>query len=152
MKILFIILAIIYSLFPFDILPDFLVGWGWLDDLAIWGILLRYFYIQKKKARNYYNYYRKSQEQFQNNYRQGYDGNKSSAGQDRAGEATANKDPYTVLGVDKNASQEDIKKAYRQLVNKYHPDKVAHLGDEFQKLADRRFKDIQEAYQLLNIK
>jgi DnaJ like chaperone protein len=152
MKILFIILAIIYSLFPYDILPDFLVGWGWLDDLVIWGLLWRYLYTQKKKAGSYYHYYRKSQEAFQNNYREGGGGKKSTAGQDRPGDAAAAKDPYTVLGVDKNASQEDIKKAYRQLVNKYHPDKVAHLGDEFQKLADRRFKEIQEAYQILNIK
>ncbi len=152
MKILFIILAIIYTLNPYDILPDFLVGWGWLDDLVIWGILWRYLYTQKKKTGSYYNYYRKSQEAFQNNYREGSGGKKSTAGQDRPGDAAAAKDPYTVLGVDKNASQEDIKKAYRQLVNKYHPDKVAHLGDEFQKLADRRFKEIQEAYQILNIK
>jgi DnaJ like chaperone protein len=152
MKILLIILAIIYSLFPFDILPDFLVGWGWLDDLAIWGLLLRYLYIKKKKATNYYQYYRKNQEASQNNYRQSGDGNKSGAGPDRASEEMGATDPYTVLGVDRNASPEDIKKAYRQLVNKYHPDKVAHLGDEFQKLADRRFKEIQEAYQILNIK
>ncbi len=152
MKVLFIILAIIYSLFPYDILPDFLVGWGWLDDLAIWGLLWRYLYIQKKKASSYYNYYRKSQEAFQNNHREGGGGEKSTAGKDRPGDAAAAKDPYTVLGVDKNASQEDIKRAYRQLVNKYHPDKVAHLGDEFQKLAERRFKEIQQAYQILNIK
>ena len=152
MKILFIILAIIYSLLPYDILPDFLVGWGWLDDLVIWGLLVRYLYTQKKKASSYYNYYRKSQEAFKNNYRQSGGGNESRAGKDRPKDATAAQDPYSVLGVDKNASQEDIKKAYRELVNKYHPDKVAHLGDEFQKLADRRFKEIQQAYQILNIK
>jgi DnaJ like chaperone protein len=152
MKILFIILAIIYSLFPYDLLPDFLVGWGWLDDLVIWILLGRYLYIQKKKASSYYKYYRKTQQGSQNTYRQGSGGEKSSAGQARPGDTAAANDPYTVLGVDKNASQEDIKKAYRQLVNKYHPDKVAHLGDEFQKMADKRFKDIQQAYQILNIK
>jgi len=152
MKILFIILAIIYSLLPYDILPDFLLGWGWLDDLVIWGLLIRYLYTQKKKASSYYNYYRKSQEAFQNKYRQSGGRDKSSTGQDRPEDAAAAQDPYSVLGVDKNASQEDIKKAYRELVNKYHPDKVAHLGDEFQKLADRRFKEIQQAYQILNIK
>ena len=152
MKILFIILAILYSLFPYDILPDFLVGWGWLDDLVIWGLLWRYLYTQKKKARSYHQYYRKSQGTSHNNSRQSADENKSSGGQQRPGDAAAAQDPYAVLGVDKNTSQEDIKKAYRQLVNKYHPDKVAHLGDEFQKLADKRFKEIQQAYQILNIK
>jgi DnaJ like chaperone protein len=152
MKILFIILAIVYSLFPFDILPDFLMGWGWLDDLAVWGLLLRYLYIQKKKATSHTHYYHQNQQSSQNNYRRYGGGHTSGAGQDRTADSSGSKDPYTVLGVDKSASQEDIKKAYRQLVNKYHPDKVAHLGDEFQKLADKRFKEIQEAYQILKPK
>ena len=62
---------------------------------------------------------------------------------------TGQKDPYNVLNVTKNASQEEIKKAYRKLANQYHPDKVAHLGKEFQDLAEERFKEIQEAYQRL---
>ena len=57
------------------------------------------------------------------------------------------KDPYTILEVDRNATAEEIKKAYRRLVNKYHPDKVVHLGEEFKKLAEKHFKEVQEAYQ-----
>jgi DnaJ like chaperone protein len=60
--------------------------------------------------------------------------------------------PHKILGVPKNASVEEIKTAYRQLANKYHPDKVSHLGDEFRKLAERRFKEIQSAYQELRPK
>lgn len=52
-----------------------------------------------------------------------------------------NKDYYKVLGVSKNDSESDIKKTYRELAKKYHPDK--HKGDE--KVADR-FKEISEAY------
>ncbi|MGD2269595.1 MAG: DnaJ domain-containing protein [Desulfobacterales bacterium] len=152
MKILFIILAIIYSLLPYDILPDFLIGWGWLDDLILWGLLARYLYTRKKKAGNYYSYFRKSQQAFRGRHGQGDEGKKSTAGQDRFGDEATAKDPYTVLGVDKNADPEEIKRAYRQLVNKYHPDKVAHLGDEFQKLAEKRFKEIQIAYQILKVK
>jgi DnaJ like chaperone protein len=152
MKILFIILAIIYSLLPYDILPDFLIGWGWLDDLILWGFLARYLYTRKKKAGYYYSYFRKGQQAFQGRHGQGDDGKGSTAGQDRFGDAAAAKDPYTVLGVNKNAGPEEIKRAYRQLVNKYHPDKVAHLGEEFQKLADKRFKEIQQAYQMLKLK
>ena len=42
-----------------------------------------------------------------------------------------------------------LKHAYRLLAGKYHPDKVAHLGDEFKALAEKRFKEIQKAYQEL---
>jgi DnaJ like chaperone protein len=58
-------------------------------------------------------------------------------------------DPYTVLEIPKDATEEQIKTAYRKLANKYHPDKVLHLGEEFRKLAEKRFKEIQKAYQEL---
>jgi len=54
--------------------------------------------------------------------------------------------------VSRNASQEQIRKAYKKLAGKYHPDKVSHLGQEFQALAEKRFKDIQEAYEALRVK
>jgi DnaJ like chaperone protein len=53
------------------------------------------------------------------------------------------------LNVPKGASIEEIKKAYRELANKYHPDKVQYLGDEFKELAEKRFKEIEEAYRKL---
>ena len=59
------------------------------------------------------------------------------------------KDPYTVLNVDRDASPEEIKNSYKKLANKYHPDKVLHLGEEFKKMAEERFKEIQEAYREL---
>ena len=52
------------------------------------------------------------------------------------------KNPYEVLGVSKNASQDEIKKAFRTLAHKYHPDKKH--GDE------KKFKEINEAYQILS--
>lgn len=54
------------------------------------------------------------------------------------------KDYYKILGVDKKASQADIKKAYRALAKKYHPDK--NKGD---KAAEEKFKDISEAYEVI---
>ncbi len=57
----------------------------------------------------------------------------------------ANKDFYATLGVDKNASGEEIKKAYRQLAKKYHPD--MNKDDEN---AAQKFKEINEAYQVLS--
>lgn len=54
---------------------------------------------------------------------------------------------YKILGLDKSATVDQIKKAYRRLVKKYHPDKVAHLGKEHQKGAEEKFKQIQKAYE-----
>lgn len=53
---------------------------------------------------------------------------------------------YEVLGVDKSASDDEVKKAYRQMAVRYHPDKVASLGEEYQKGAKEKFQRIQEAY------
>jgi molecular chaperone DnaJ len=55
------------------------------------------------------------------------------------------KDPYKALGVDRKASDEDIKKAYRKLAREYHPDR--NQGD---KNAEERFKEVQEAYSILS--
>lgn len=52
------------------------------------------------------------------------------------------KDYYKILGVEKNASDEDIKKAYRKLAHQYHPDKTGGDGE--------KFKEINEAYQILS--
>ena len=59
--------------------------------------------------------------------------------------ATASKNPYDVLGVDKKAPDEEIKKAYRKLARQYHPDR--NPGDA---RAEERFKEIQEANSILS--
>ncbi|MFQ6616970.1 MAG: TerB family tellurite resistance protein, partial [Fidelibacterota bacterium] len=53
---------------------------------------------------------------------------------------------YRVLGVDPDASPDEIKRAYRRMASKYHPDKVQHLGEDIQKLAEEKFKAINDAY------
>lgn len=55
------------------------------------------------------------------------------------------KNPYTVLGVPENASEEEIKKAYRALSRKYHPD--ANINNPNKAQAEEKFKEIQQAYQ-----
>jgi DnaJ like chaperone protein len=56
---------------------------------------------------------------------------------------------YRVLEVDPNADVETIKKAYRQMALKNHPDKVAYLGEEIRKKAQEKFQRIAEAYETL---
>lgn len=63
----------------------------------------------------------------------------------------ANKrDYYEVLGLDKNATQDAIKKAFRKLSIKYHPDKQVGKSDAEQKDAEEKFKEIAEAYAVLS--
>ena len=54
-------------------------------------------------------------------------------------------DPYSVLGVDRNATDEEIKKAYRRLSRKYHPD--ANINNPHKDEAEAKFKEVQQAYQ-----
>lgn len=54
---------------------------------------------------------------------------------------------YTILEIDPSASDQEIKRAYRKMAAKFHPDKVSHLGKEFQEMAEEKFKAISEAYE-----
>lgn len=55
------------------------------------------------------------------------------------------RDPYEVLGVSRGATEEEIKKAYKSLSRKYHPD--ANINNPRKEEAEERFKEIQQAYQ-----
>jgi uncharacterized membrane protein YkvA (DUF1232 family) len=138
--ILLIIIGFIYVLSPYDILPDFIVGWGWIDDIIFLYALWRIFKYFSQRSSGFQNYYYQSRQSFERNH--------GSPGKDAHTQQTPD-DPYTILNVPKGASAEEIKKAYRELANKYHPDKVVHLGDEFRELAEKRFKEIEEAYRKL---
>jgi DnaJ like chaperone protein len=135
MKIVLSLLALIYTLLPYDFMPDFMIGWGWIDDFVILYLLWRYFY--KGKGWPFRSHQTGSQY------------NEKTAQNDMGLNA---KDPYETLGVARDATMEEIKSAYKRLAGKYHPDKVLHLGDEFKILAEKRFKEIQEAYQILTRK
>jgi len=54
---------------------------------------------------------------------------------------------YKILETEKSASDEEIKKAFRRMAMKYHPDKVQHLGAEYEKDAHEKFRKINEAYE-----
>ena len=133
-----IIIAVLYLVFPRDLIPDFLGGGlGLIDDLSLIG-LLTYFY--RKHLRKYTAH--ESQESGEPDERQ-----RSSSG--RAEKAESPVDPYQILGVDSSASAAAIQSAYRARIHEYHPDKVAHLGEELQKVAHRKTLEIQQAYEQL---
>ncbi|MAW31659.1 MAG: molecular chaperone DjlA [Flavobacteriales bacterium] len=54
---------------------------------------------------------------------------------------------YSILEIDKNASNSEIKKAHRKMVSKYHPDKLKGVGDDIVKLAEEKFLLVQQAYE-----
>ena len=62
----------------------------------------------------------------------------------------AKRDYYEVLGVDKKASAADIKKAYRKIAIKYHPDRQGNKSEEEKKEAEEKFKEAAEAYSVLS--
>ena len=54
---------------------------------------------------------------------------------------------YKILGIDSNATDDEIKKAYREMAKKYHPDKVAYLGEDVRKSAEQKLQEVNEAYE-----
>jgi hypothetical protein len=131
-----LLLLILYLLSPYDLIPDFLVGVGWLDDLGLIGLLTYYYFYRQKKQ---------EQPGTRERFREDSEAKQTEGSSSRH-------DPYEVLGLKRNANSEEIKAAYRRLASQYHPDKVSHLGEEFRVLAEQKFKEIQKAYQELTSK
>lgn len=142
MKQLILIISILYLLSPMDLAPERFIGpWGLIDDVIVIGALYWYFIFRpaRLKARRPIS---------------------GDSGGQRPGDeepeeiprSYPEKGPYEILGVAKNATADEIKHAYRELANKYHPDKVSHLGNEFKGLADKKFKEIRQAYEELTRK
>ena len=67
----------------------------------------------------------------------------------RSSSSSYNKDPYRVLGIDSSATDDEVKKAYRKMAMKYHPDRVAGMSEEMQRNAAEQMKEINEAYEVI---
>lgn len=134
-RLLICLAALAYTISPIDLVPDLLPGFGWLDDLLL--VLLTVWYIT---SRGGFGPYRRMKRPWE-----------GGEGPRRAEEPFdfSTDDPYEILGVRRGATPEEIKAAYRKAVSLYHPDKVAHLGKEFQELAHKKLIAIQQAYETL---
>ena len=143
-RILPILAALLYVISPVDVMPDFLPGLGWVDDVLVVGALLWYL-TTRQRGQSPWDLFRGWQ---------GGTRRRSSTGP-RPEELTVDfdqMDPYALLEVSPQASPDEIKAAYKRAVARYHPDKVAHLGKEFQELAHKKLLAIQQAYAILQSK
>ena len=125
-----LILALVYFVFPLDLVPDIFGPFGRIDDLIIFGLaLMRVLKDRKERA--------KEQQRASDSGR-------------RDLKTTA--DPYTLFKLSPNATQAEIDARYKELAKDYHPDRVAHLGEDLRKVAHEKMIEIQHAYDLLSQK
>jgi hypothetical protein len=141
-RILPILASLLYVISPVDAMPDFLPGVGWLDDLLVIGFLLWYL-ARQTPGRSPWDVFRERMPGGRRTPPRG------SRPEDDLTVDFSQMDPYRLLDLSPNASAEEIKAAYKRAVARYHPDKVAHLGKEFQELAHKKLLAIQQAYHAL---
>lgn len=109
----------LYLRSPIDLLPDGMGVFGLLDDLIVLGFGI--WWLNRRL------------------------GERRPAAAP-APDAAAPTDPYEILEVARDASPEEITRAYREQMKRYHPDRVATLGAELQRVAHERTVAIQRAY------
>jgi DnaJ-domain-containing protein 1 len=114
---------------------------GWLDDLLVIGFLL--WYMTRQTAG------RSPWDVFRGRMRGRRTPPPGAPSPEDLAADFSRMDPYTLLDVSPTASPDEIKTAYKRAVARYHPDKVAHLGKEFQELAHKKLLAIQHAYETL---
>lgn len=129
------ILAVLYFLLPYDLLPDGGGRIGRIDDILVLLIIIFWLFIKPLVDEIMAKRYSKP------------DG-KSTHSRHESDRQTA-ADPWQVLGVRRDASPEEIKKAYYELVKQYHPDRVNSLGPELQALAREKTTQLNRAYEQL---
>ncbi|MDH3598601.1 MAG: DUF1232 domain-containing protein, partial [Candidatus Tectomicrobia bacterium] len=133
-KVVLFGLWLLYLLSPVDLVPDMFPLVGWIDDLFVLGGLYWFFSHLRTATGS-----------------AGFSSHRDSASEtgrrleEEEQEARVS-NPWQVLELAPGASGDEIVAAYKAQLLRYHPDRVAHLGDEFQRLAHRKTIEIQQAY------
>lgn len=125
------ILAVLYFLLPYDLLPDGIGRFGRFDDVIL--LLVMIFWVFIKPLIDEIRANKRTRETAKETRQSSHD----------------ETDPYVILGIRHGASQEEIKKAYYELVKQYHPDRVNSLGPELQELARKKTSQLNRAYEQL---
>ena len=145
LKIVLIILVLLYIFSPYDLFPDLFPPFGWLDDGLVLGLLI--YFLRKGALPSIISsiFRRQTQSGGYSQFRTNGGANYNS-GQTRNESKSGPKNPYEILGVSPKATLDEIHAAFREAAQQYHPDKVSHLGPDLQALANKKFIEIQEAY------
>lgn len=121
-------LALLYAGSPIDLIPD-VPPFGFIDDVIV--LLTAFWWIRQRLEKIPFD----------------------PAAERRKPPAPAEKrevwDPYAVLGIKPGASRDQVTQAYREQMKLYHPDRVAELGEELQRVAHHKAIEIQRAYKEL---
>jgi len=144
LTIILIIIALLYIISPYDLLPDFFPVTGWLDDAFLTGILI--YYLKFRRLPGFLSWLMRTGTQANPRDRAQTSGRSDTKNR---GAPSDSSDPYYVLGLKPGAPPDEIRAAYRNAAQAYHPDKVAHLGPELRELAKKKFIEIQKAYDTL---
>ncbi len=131
---IFWLLLAVYFIWPLDLLPDLVPLLGRLDDLLLVGF--GFWIFDRSKL-------------FKDFFKQAF---RAARGEGASAESFGGRQPHKVLGVAKNASPQEIKRAYRRLLRRYHPDKFAHMGKEYEETAREKTRSIIEAYEAMTAK
>lgn len=131
------LLPFIYLLLRIDFLPDFIRPFGVIDDL-LFGLFILWAIGRSKHFKDF----------FRDAFAQAKGPKDQRIGEDEP--QFENRDPFDILGISRDASHAQIKAAYLALMKRYHPDKFAHLGPEFEKTARAYTQAINQAYQQLS--
>jgi hypothetical protein len=138
--LLLICLWALYFVSPIDLLPDMIPALGRLDDLvALVGL---YWYIRRLRTP-------RNSPTPSGDFRAASHGAETTEDARGEADAVASENPWQVLHLAPGASPEEIHAAYKEQLLQYHPDRVAHLGEELQHLAHRKTLAINRAYALL---
>jgi DnaJ-class molecular chaperone len=129
---------------PVDLIPDFLGLPGRFDDLLI-ALGTLYFLLSKSKEIPGTGGAREARSSREG--QRGHEGRRESESASSRQAEPGSLDPYEVLGVDRGEGFEEIRRRYKEKLLQYHPDRVLHLGREFQEMAERKAKEITEAFQ-----
>ena len=120
----------------------------WRVSLNVWQVMVMFFERSEHyKGFDYSKHYRRFDENADDPFTDQQE-HTDDAG-DPQEEVPVSFNPHHVLGVPPDATQEAIRKAYREKIKLNHPDKVAHLSKEIQEMAERQTKDLNRACDML---